>query len=140
MTVNDNETMEKRALQFVVDFIKYYEKEDIKDFFDKAKNKMLTSPGVLALVAEARDILPARVEDGRLEVAKLSTEDLDKAITLSENVIDTREMFGRKVQANGSARGLLEKVLAGDEAAILQATEFVKAERGEKEFEVPPKT
>lgn len=136
---NDNESMEKRAVRFVVDFLKYYEKEDILDLLDKRLNKMVTSPGVLQLVADARDILPPRADDGQIENAKLSQKELDDAVTKSENVIDTREMFSRKVQANGSARGLLEKVLNREGPAIELAREFLKAERGEKDFEVPTK-
>lgn len=135
--INDNESMERRAVQFVADFIKYYEAYDIQDLLDKKLNKMVTSPGVLRLVADARDILPARADDGNAANLALSAKEIDEAIEEAHNVIDTREMFSRKVQANGSARGLLEKVLKGDVEAIAQAQEFVKAENGEKEFEVP---
>jgi hypothetical protein len=127
------------ALQFVANFIAYYEDHDILDKFDSKRNKQTTSDGVLALVKQARSILP-RAEDGQIENSKLTATQIDESIQLSANIVDTREMFSRKVQDNGSARGLLEQVLSGDQASILLATEFIRAQKGEKEFgEVPTK-
>jgi hypothetical protein len=123
----------EQALQFVADFIAYYEEYDILDKFDARRNKQVTSDGVLGLVKQARSIIP-RAEDGQIENSKLTADQVDEAVQNSPKIIDTREMFARKVQDNGSARGLLEQVLSGDQAAILLATEFVRAEKGEKEF------
>lgn len=122
------------AEAFVVEFIRYVDKYDINDEYNKKTNKMERSPGVQSLIDQARKVFPEQVDDGKTETDKLSVVQVDEAIANSPNVIDTRDMFSRKIQENGGVRRLLEEVLNGSEEARLQAVEFFRAERGEKEF------
>lgn len=119
------------AEQFVTAFIDYVDKYDIKDELNKRKNIMERSPGIESLIKQANAVFPERLgQEGNDAVT-----DIDAAIAASPKiVIDTRKMFARKIQQNGAARGLLERVLAGDENAKSLATEFIAAERGEKDF------
>lgn len=122
------------AESFVIEFLRYVQKHDILDEFNKRTQKMERSPGIAAIIKQAQSVFPPEVEDGKKETDKLTKEQVDEAIEASPDVLDTRELFGRKIAENGAARGLLEKVLAGDVAAIEQANEFLQAERGEKKF------
>ncbi|RZK44828.1 MAG: hypothetical protein EOO61_02335 [Hymenobacter sp.] len=125
-----------KSEEFVSKFLDYIYKYDIKDNFNNQTQKMERSAGVEKLIAQAQAVYP-RADNGQVENSKLAVEQMEEAIEKSSNVLDLREEFARKIAANGSARGLLEKVLSGDEAAKLEAIEFIKAERGEKEFREP---
>ena len=127
------------AEKFVTEFLDYVEKYDIFDEFDKRSQKMVRSAGVDALIKKAASVFPGRVKIGQLENDAISK--VTKSIIIEEapNIIDRRDLFSRKVQENGSARGLLEKVLLGDKKAIILARELVDADNGKKEFYVPPK-
>lgn len=127
-----------KAEIFVTSFLDYVEKHDILDEFDKRTQKMVRSPGVEALVKEASQVFPARVKIGKKETDKLTPEQIDVAVTESPNVLDRRDVFSRKIQSNGAARGLLERVMEGDTEAMALAAEFLQAEKGEKQFYVPP--
>ena len=72
-------------------------------------------------------------------MAELTEAQRKEAIESSVNVLDTREMFSRKVQQNGGLRRLLREVIGGDNKAFEEAVEFFKAEDGKKEFNVPTK-
>lgn len=122
---------------FVTQFIDYVEKHDIKDEFNKRTQKMERSPGVEALIRDAKKVFPERI--GTEGTDKLSQDEIAEAIEASPNVIDTQEMFGRKIQMNGGVRQMLRGVLEGDSEATFAALEFIRAEDGLKEFHVPAK-
>jgi hypothetical protein len=125
----------KRAFEFVRDFHKYELMEGFLDEFDKKSGKMVQSDAMKAFVAEARAIVP-HAEDGveadKLN-RKLSEAQIDEAADAANNVINAQKMFRMKVAANGAARGLLAKVIAGDPEARALAEEFVRKEMGEIE-------
>jgi hypothetical protein len=124
-----------KAEIFVTTFLDYITQHDILDEFDKRTQKMVRSEGVENLVKMASEIFPPRVRVGKVETDKLSQEELDKAVAeSSEVVVDRRDVFSRKIQANGAARGLLARVLAGDSEAIELGRELVAADAGEKTF------
>lgn len=120
------------AEKFVTAFIDYVNKYDIQDFFNKKTQKMETSPGVAKLIQQAQEVFPERI--GIEGTKNLSKNQVTEAIQSSDNVVDRRDEFSRKIQANGAARGLLERVLAGDEEARHLAHELIAADNGEKEF------
>lgn len=124
------------AEKFVSNFLDYIYKYDIHDEFDKRTQKMVRSAGVQALVKEAEAVFPKRADDGKAETDKLTVDELESAIDASNNVIDRRDVFSRKIQKNGAARGLLERVLAGDKDAVDMARELIAADNGKKEFHV----
>lgn len=123
------------AEKFVTEFLDYMSRYDILDEFDKSAQKMVRSAGVNALYTKAQSIFPPRVPIGKVETDKLSEEVLEQLVTESPNVIDRRDVFSRKISDAGSARGLLAGVLEGNPDAVILAQEFLKAERGEKEFD-----
>ena len=123
--------------KFVTEFLDYVEKYDIFDEFDKRTQKMARSAGVDALIKKASGVFPPRVKVGQIENALV--KDMDVTIEGAKNILDKRDVFARKIRDNGAARGLLEKVMTGDEKAIALAYEFLRAEKGEKEFDVPTK-
>lgn len=124
-----------KAEIFVTEFLDYVTQHDILDEFDKRTQKMVRSAGVEKLVKMASEIFPPRVKRGKLETDKLSEQEISDAINGAPNVVvDRRDVFSRKVQANGAARGLLAAVLAGDMDAIELSKEFLAADAGEKNF------
>lgn len=118
------------AEKFVTDFIDYVQQHDILDQLNKRTQKMERSPGVDALVKQAMAVFPERIGDAGNK--KLTPKQMDAAIAAAPNVEDMRAVFARKVQANGSARGLLEKVLAGDDEARELAEKLIRADKGEE--------
>lgn len=128
------------AEDFTTKFLDYVQTYDILDEFNKQTQKMQRSAGVEKLIKHAQSVFPPRVADGQKENEKLTEEQVQEAASRDNVVVlERREDFGRRIAANGGARGLLEKVLAGDPEAIAQAVDFVAAEKGEKEFYVPTK-
>ncbi len=121
------------AERFVTEFIDYVNKHDIKDYFNKQTQRMERSPGVEMLIKKARSIFPERQAGPH----KLTDEQLDEAIAAAPNVVDTRAQFSAKVAANGGLRGLVMALGTGDEEALHNLVEFVKAEQGIKEFHEP---
>jgi hypothetical protein len=85
------------------------------------------------LILQAQAVFP-RADNGKTETDKLTEEQVDEAVESSENVIDTREMFARKVAENGGVRTMLRGLFEGDPEARERAAEFLAAEDGEKEF------
>jgi hypothetical protein len=128
------------AEEFVTQFIDYVDKYDILDELNKRTNKMERSPGVEKLIRDAKKVFPERKpKTAGAEMTALSEEERMLAIAASANVVDTREMFSRKIQENGGVREMLRRLLDGDDAAREEAREFFKAENGRKEFYVTPK-
>jgi hypothetical protein len=128
-----------KAELFVTEFLDYINKHDILDHFDKKTQKMIRSAGVEALIRQASDVFPPRVAIGKAETDKLTSEQVSNSIEESENVLDRRDAFSRKIQTNGGAKGLLERILEGDVTAIPLARELIDADNGDKEFYVSPK-
>lgn len=124
-----------KAEIFVTRFLDYVQVYDIKDFFNKSTQTMERSPGIQALITEAESVFPTRVISGKTVTDAIDAEVVEELINTSPNVIDSREVFSRKIKDAGAARGLLERVIAGDMEAIELAKEFIKAENGEKEFQ-----
>lgn len=123
------------AEKFVTSFLDYVETHDILDHFDRRTQKMERSPGVQALIAEAQTVFPPRVDDGKKATDNLPQEKIEILVE-SPNVIDRRDVFSARIQKNGAARGLLERVLNGDQEAVNLAAELIAADRGEKEFKI----
>lgn len=126
-----------KAEVFVTEFIDYVNKHDILDYFDKRSQKMTRSAGVEALIRQANEVFPARV--GKEGTDKLTEVEIAEAVEASPNVIDRRDVFSKKIQDNGGARGLLERILNGDLAALPLAQELIDADNGDKEFYEPSK-
>ena len=123
------------AEQFVTDFLDYMYKEDILDHFNNKTQKMERSAGVEALVKQAQRVFPARADDGKKETDKLTPEQIEQAVKGSpETVIDTREMFARKIQKNGGTRALLRGLYNNEPGVADKVREFFEAEDGDKEF------
>jgi hypothetical protein len=123
------------AEKFVTEFLDYVEKYDILDEFDKRTQKMIRSAGMVKLINQAATVFPPRVKIGKIETDGIV--DMDATILASNNVLDRRDIFSKKIQTNGGARGLLERILEGDVTAIPLARELLEADKGEKEFYVP---
>lgn len=123
------------AMRFVADFLALVNTQGIYDEFDRTSNKMKTSNAVEGLIKRAQELLPTL---GKGQAAKLMrdlTEDeRTDSIEASDNVVDLRKEFTKKMSQNGGARGLLEKivVLSKDgntsdlQEAITLANEFVE--------------
>lgn len=121
------------AERFVTAFIDYVEEHDIKDYFDTKMNKMERSPGVENLVKQAKAVFPERI--GLEGTKDLSTTEVSEAIEASDGVvIDRREDFARRVQANGGVRKMLRSLFNGEPDAHDRVAEFFAAEDGEKPF------
>lgn len=107
--------MPSNPMDFVRDFLNYVDKEGIYDYFDRDSQKMTTSPGVLALIKDARSYLPPKLKGGQAAVLMkdLPEELRDKLIEKSdrERVLDLRTAFARKQAENGGARGVLERLV-----------------------------
>lgn len=127
------------AEKFVTEFLDYVNQYDIQDEFDKKTQKMVRSAGVSKLIQQASTVFPPRVAVGKVETDAITN--MDEVIAESKNVIDRRDDFSRKIQQNGAARGLLEKLVTCPPeetlSVMLLAQEFIAAEKGEKEFYVP---
>lgn len=125
-----------KAEDFVINFLRHVNKEDILDHFDKARQKMVRSPGIEALIKEAREVFPPQLENGGGKEATdaLTPEQVDSSIEESPHVLDRRDVFARKIQENGAARGLLRRVLDGDTEAAVMALELFAADDGETKF------
>jgi len=125
------------AERFVSKFLDYIYKTDIEDYFNKTTQKMERSAGVDALVKQAEAVFPGRPLNGKsaqAENEKLSEADKDAAIAASPGVVDTREMFARRVAKNGGTHKLLRDLFDGKSDAHDRVAEFLAAEDGEKEF------
>lgn len=122
--------------KFVTEFLDYVYKYDIQDEFNKRTQKMERSAGVTKLISHAESIFPARSKGGRQKI-----ENIEEVIAEAKNVVDRRDVFARKIQQNGAARGLLEKLVRCPPEQTLEvlqlAEEFLQAEEGKKEFYVP---
>jgi hypothetical protein len=127
------------AEKFVTEFLDYIQEVDILDHLDKRTNKMVRSPGVEKLIRSAKAVFPARADNGKVETDKLDPAAMNEAIITTSNVIDTREMFARKVQKNGGVRSLLRSLYRDEPGAADAVAEFLAAEDGEKEFRVDDK-
>jgi hypothetical protein len=125
--------------EFAIDFINYFEKEGINDEFDKKTQKMVPSPGVLALVRQAKAIFPERMPDDGHERNKVLPEDeRQAAIDAGPTVVDMQKVFARRMAVNKGAQGLLMQLAeaGGDSAKVAelldQAKEFAEwQERGD---------
>jgi hypothetical protein len=133
--------MRSEAEKFVSEFLDYVEEYDILDYYNKQRQKMQRSAGIETLIKRAKTVFPERKPDGESAklMAELNQEERDKAIEASSVVIDTREMFSRRVAKNGGVRRMLREVIQGNPIALAEAMEFFAAEDGEKEFHVPSK-
>jgi hypothetical protein len=118
-----------KAEIFVTEFIDYVNRYDILDEFNKKTQKMERSSGVESLIMKAKEVFPERT----LGPSTVPEEEVTKIISEASHVLDRRDHFALKIQANRGAQGLLEDVLAGKNMEIAQ--EFIKALKGEKEFE-----
>ncbi len=124
------------AEKFVTEFLDYVNRYDILDHLNKQTQRMERSAGVHALVKQAEKVFPERKPQGESAEAmrNLTDEQRNEAIGSSPNVVDTRAMFAAKVLENGGTRGLLRAVLTGNQEALEDAKEFIKAVDGEKDF------
>ena len=121
--------------EFAIDFLNYYDKYGINDEFDKRTQKMVPSAGVLALVKQAKSIFPERAAGEQKKLNdSLTKEQVDEAIASDSNVLDTREMFAKRVARNGGTHALLRALYKGEPGASEAVLEFLQAEDGEKEF------
>lgn len=133
------------AMDFVAEFVKYFDDKGIADKYEAVGNKMVTSEGVYALVQKARAMLPARLAGGEAArtMRSLDPEVRDDAISASERVVDARHIFSKKVAENGGARGLIANLVEayhnGDTGAFGQTVammeKFTAAENGQFEEE-----
>jgi len=123
-----------KAEEFVTFFLDYMYNADIKDELNRRTQKMERSAGVQDLLRRAEGVFPQRAKDGKAETDKLKAEQVDKAIAESANVLDTREMFARKVAKNGGTHQLLRDLYAGHPEARERVADFLAAEDGEKDF------
>lgn len=121
------------AEKFVTAFLDYVYEYDILDQFNKRTQKMERSPGVQSLVKMAESVFPPRVKKGE-PTPEIAPEDADAAIKASPNVIDTREMFSRRVQESGGVRSMLRSLYYDEPGAADKVREFLEAEDGTKEF------
>jgi hypothetical protein len=121
------------AEKFVTDFLDYVYEHDILDKLNKQTQRMERSPGVQALVKQAEAVFPSRIKRGQ-EAPALTDSERQEAIESASNVVDTREMFSKKMQQNGGARKLLRALYNGEEGAPEAVKEFLAAEDGTKEF------
>lgn len=122
------------AEKFVTEFLDYVEAYDILDKLNRQTQKMERSPGVAALIKQAESVFPKRADDGKAETDKLTSEQIDEAIAASPNVLPTREMFSRKVQASGGTRDMLRRLYEGDPSARDDVQAFLEAEDGVTKF------
>ena len=127
------------AERFVTEFLDYVYKYDIRDQLNKQTQRMERSPGVETLVKMAQAVFPERKPGGKSarEMTELTAEQRDEAIAEALNVIDTRAQFSARIAMNGGLRGLVMAVGEGSQQAIDDLVEFVKAEKGLKEFHEP---
>lgn len=121
------------AEKFVTAFLDYVYEYDILDQLNKRTQKMERSPGVQSLVKMAESVFPARIKKGE-PTPEIAPEDADAAIKASPNVIDTREMFSRRVQESGGVRSMLRSLYYDEPGAADKVREFLEAEDGTKEF------
>lgn len=122
-------------MNFIRDFLNYIEKEGIYDKFDPDTQKMITSPGVEALIKEAETYLPKKLKP--LEAANLMrdlTEDeRTRLIEADEQnrIVDMRKHFQLKMSKNKGAQGLIEKLVqavdTGDNSQAAQIIEDARA-------------
>lgn len=122
-----------KAEIFATDFLNYIYEYDILDELDKRTNKMVRSAGVQNLVKQAEAIFPPRIKEGET-APELTDEQRSEAIAAAPNVVDTREMFARRVAKNGGTHALLRQLYADAPGAREAVKEFFEAEDGEKEF------
>jgi hypothetical protein len=122
------------AERFVSDFLDYIYKADIKDDYNKRTQTMERSPGVEALIKQAEAVFPARVKDGQKANAQLTDEQRETAMQATPNIVDTREMFSRRVQKNGGTQKLLRDLYEGRPGASDAVKEFFDAEDGKTKF------
>ena len=118
------------AEKFVTEFLDYVYQYDIKDMLNKQTQRMERSAGVETLIKMAQAVFPDRQKGPN----KLTQKQTDAAIRAANNVVDTRKMFSRKVATNGGLRGLIMQMAEGDPEATETLFEFVKAEKGIKDF------
>jgi len=123
------------AEKFVSDFLDYIYKADIKDSFNKRTQEMERSPGVQALIKQAESVFPPRAKDGRKETDKLSEDDRNAAVEAAANVVDTREMFSRRVAKNGGTQRLLRDLYEDKPGAQQAVQAFFDAEDGVTKFD-----
>ena len=129
------------AERFITEFLDYVYKYDIRDQLNKQTQRMERSPGVETLVKMAQSIFPERKPGGKSaeEMRNLSDAERNTAILASPNVVDTRAMFSAKIAANGGLHGLVMAVGDNVPGALEDLVEYVKAEKGLKEFHEPQK-
>lgn len=133
------------AMDFVAEFVKYYDDKGIADKYEPVGNKMTTSPGVYELVQKARGLLPKRLGGGE---AARTMRDLDPVerealIGASSKVVDARHRFSREMAVNGGARGLIAQLIQAaeqhDDVALNDTLDMMKkfnaAENGQFEEE-----
>lgn len=124
-------------LGFIARLLNYYKSEGIFDEYDKDSNKMKTSAGIHSLMTEAQSFFPdmPKGEPARL-MRELTPEQRAVSVADNDKVIDRRDLFAKKMQENGSSRGLLIKMTealeSGDSTAF---AEYLQEAKKFKEYE-----
>lgn len=117
-------------IDFIRDFLIYVNKEGIYDKFDKDTQKMVTSPGVEALIKEAESYLPKKLK-GRAAanlMRDLNEDEREVLIQSAEEgrIIDLRRQFQEKMSVNRGAQGIVERlVTAFDKNDTSQLSELI---------------
>ena len=104
----------EKSMEFIADFLEHYMTVGIQDKFDNQTNKMVTSPAILAFVKRAQEILPPKLlrKEAAVKMRELPEDERNLAIVESpEKVVDARAEFARRFAANGSLRGLVERLV-----------------------------